>query len=390
MVGGGPSLGDFPWGMLQGELTIALNASARYVDRPTISLSSDYRFQNSLEPRERLDFLERSGMVLYHDLGPISGLERTPHFKGFHIVRSSGRRVWSEDLEKGLIHGTHTGAAALNLAYLLGANPIYLLGFDYLAAKDGKTCHFHSDYPESWRDGAYSSYGTFSSEIERLAPNLQARRVYNVNRPGMSALKCFPLMWHGDIPAAPRRPLYLTMATAGAYMRQAEGLRDSAKLFGLDVWIRSINDRGTWKDNVCQKPQVIREALAMGHTEVCWVDADARFRRYPSLLDSLSAHVGGHWLQRAPNREKQLCGGTLYFRGDEGLRTVGRWIKALEEHPDPIYGDLAALEVAWREAKGARCMDLGPEYCWIYDTMPRLHPRKRPVIEHLQASRENK
>lgn len=394
VVGGGPSLADFDWSRLNGELTIAINSSMHGRARSVINISSDYRWQNSIvsTPDRLTGALDGCAELVFHDLGPIKGLKRTPREGPTLLVGSAGRRVWSEDLSKGLIHATHSGASALNLAYLLGANPIYLLGFDYLPGDDGKTTHHHDYYPEEWKDGAYSSYGTFSREIHKLAEeNLKGRRqVYNATKEGMSALSCFPKMLIDDVSPPARRPTYTTAFTED-YRGTYVGAARSFARFGIELNGWNYADRGSWRENVAQKPRILQAALEE-NDEVVWVDADARLKRYPSLFDNLSADVGVHWLTRNRRRPPQACPGTVYLRGDAGRQFVGWWVDALETHPDEVYGDIAAFVEAWRRAKeaGMRLLDLDPEYCWIYDTMPRLHPGKTPVIEHLQASREKR
>ena len=391
IVGGGPSLKGFDWSKLRGELVIALNSAAFEIQNPTVCFGADYRWQNERAKPRVDDLLERCGTVIFQDLGPIKGLEHTPRLPGVAIVGSAGRRVWSEGLNKGLIHATHTGAAALNLAYLLGADPIYLLGYDYMP-KDGKTVHFHDDYPEEWRTGAYSSYTTFSEEITKLAEHFRRRRVYNVTKEGMSALNCFPKMLWEDVPPPSRRPVYVTGFTAD-YAEEAAEWAASLGRFSLEGDAYPYKNEGSWWANVRKKPTIIRAAL-LDHEEVCWVDADARFRRYPHMLDNTHADVAGHWLVRNPRKpdERQLCGGTLYFRGEAGRQFVDWWLDALDECPDPTYGDLEALERTWHRAEEAgMCLhELPPSYCWIFDTHPRLYPQAKPTIEHLQASRRKK
>jgi len=56
---------------------------------------------------------------------------------------------WGNDLATGAAPTTNTGAFALQLADMLGADPIFLLGFDMYG--DGKrSANYHDLYPESW------------------------------------------------------------------------------------------------------------------------------------------------------------------------------------------------------------------------------------------------
>lgn len=82
-----------------------------------------------------------------------------------------------------------TGAAAINLAYNLGANPIYLLGFDMRAGNAGKT-HWHNHGRGPTQE---NSFRRFSRGFHTLAASLRHKdvEVFNVGD-GTSALECFP------------------------------------------------------------------------------------------------------------------------------------------------------------------------------------------------------
>jgi hypothetical protein len=91
---------------------------------------------------------------------------------------------WSRSLSDGLWNGTNAGASALNLADILGASPIYLLGFDMLGSK-GKTINWHDEYKEKQDSWVYSQ---FTVDFIRNIANIRSK-VINLNP--QSGLKCF-------------------------------------------------------------------------------------------------------------------------------------------------------------------------------------------------------
>jgi hypothetical protein len=62
------------------------------------------------------------------------------------FAKNLGPLGLSEDFEEGLFHGGNAAYLALNLAYVMGGSPIYLLGVD-MCYQAGNT-HFHEGYPK--------------------------------------------------------------------------------------------------------------------------------------------------------------------------------------------------------------------------------------------------
>ena len=85
-------------------------------------------------------------------------------------------------------YGSNSGFQALNLAYLLGAERIILLGYDMKIASNGKS-HWFGDHPDKVR----SNYASWWSKFSIVADQLKGKvEVINCNPD--SALKCFHKM----------------------------------------------------------------------------------------------------------------------------------------------------------------------------------------------------
>jgi hypothetical protein len=91
----------------------------------------------------------------------------------------------------GLAWNGNTGAVAINLALLLGADPIYLLGYDMQISEDGKG-NFHNAYNHKPNPKTYNRFlrgmRCMASEMKKLFPG---RQVINLED-GTSALEVFP------------------------------------------------------------------------------------------------------------------------------------------------------------------------------------------------------
>lgn len=82
-------------------------------------------------------------------------------------------------------HGSNSGYQAINLAYLMGADCIILLGYD-MHRRNGN--HFFGDHPKKFTNGDYSS---FVPRFDALAKDLAREGVEVINCTPGSALHQF-------------------------------------------------------------------------------------------------------------------------------------------------------------------------------------------------------
>lgn len=180
IVGGGPSLISFEWSKLQGRACIGCNVAYQLGPEVVpVVLFGDGSF--FLKHRTGLaDYARRGGVVVTcsskirpHPIW-LKKVRRKPQGYGTDCVGWNG----------------NTGAAAINLALLLGANPIYLLGFD-MQVVNGKG-HYHNQYPTPPNPDSYSR---FKNRIQGAQKELQevfpGRQVINLED-GTSELSTFP------------------------------------------------------------------------------------------------------------------------------------------------------------------------------------------------------
>ena len=97
-------------------------------------------------------------------------------------------------MQEGICHGDNSGYAALNLAVCLGANPIYLLGFD-CKHENGRS-HWHDGHIQKQEEERAKKWvKRFNVAAETLAPT--KLQVVNLNPD--SALECFEKMWPEEV-----------------------------------------------------------------------------------------------------------------------------------------------------------------------------------------------
>ena len=125
--------------------------------------------------------------------------------EGGIVVTNSTRRYrpppppWLRTMKKEL-HGLskealgwngNTGASAINLALLLGASPIYLLGYDMQLSKEGEG-NFHTAYSHTPKAHVYNRFLTGMVHLVRDLPKLfPGQQVINLED-GTSLLSVFP------------------------------------------------------------------------------------------------------------------------------------------------------------------------------------------------------
>ena len=157
IVGGGPSLKDFDWELLRGWRVIGVNRVYEKFD-PTIIFSMDTRFLRWIMDgrygnEAKRKFIDSKAYKVWLCT---YNCKLPPEI---FIVKvwgnySRGFRVFPNTMRNGIGHGNNSGYGALNLAVCLGANPIYLLGFDMnyekgdLADMLNIRTHWHDGHPQ--------------------------------------------------------------------------------------------------------------------------------------------------------------------------------------------------------------------------------------------------
>ena len=185
-MGGGLSIKGFDFGLLLNENTIGCNTPLDKFN-PTILLSIDDRFWEEA-------ILDPAVQAHPAKVFPQRGRQRVLA-ADILILPLLGRPSWSMALAEGLGDGDNSGYSALNLAFILGANPIYLLGFD-MKGEDGKTVNWYRSIFEPGDDACYKKW-KFHFQWLVASGKIGHRKIINLN-PG-SKLDCFERRPCGDV-----------------------------------------------------------------------------------------------------------------------------------------------------------------------------------------------
>lgn len=178
IIGGGDSLRKFDWNLLKDECTVGCNtAFALGVEVCKVCIFGDAKwfkkYKNKLEKYEGVLFTNVT--ELQHS--KCKWLWTLPRkAKGL----STTRLGWN----------TNTGGAAINLALILGAKRVFLLGFDMQLSAEGRPNWHNLGLDEP----AVGTYEKFCEGFERIVPDLRktfpGREIINVT--DNSNLYCFP------------------------------------------------------------------------------------------------------------------------------------------------------------------------------------------------------
>lgn len=185
IIGGGPSIKNTDLTILKHEHIIAVNNSYQLVPWADFMFFMDRGW--IIQHRENL--LSFNGIkvtILVNYLDWCIGLKRVKFIK-------RGPRNGFSHHNSTLNHGGNSGFCAVNLAALLGAGRIILVGFDMKVVNGNH--NYHNDHPRKIADNIYQEeyIRPFSSLIRTEKNNYQI-----LNATPDSDLKCFDYINLGD------------------------------------------------------------------------------------------------------------------------------------------------------------------------------------------------
>lgn len=386
IIGGGPSLKNFDFSLLRGELSIGINRAFEKFD-PTIIFSMDTRFWGWIE-RGELGEEAKKKFAEYKGFKAWLNCVNFPFPEDIYIIESAGMKELTFSLKSGIGHGNNSGYAALNLAICLGANPIYLLGFD-MKGKEDKQEWWHNGYPAVQQENVYRD---FKSNFEWAAPKIKHAGFKVINLNPESALRCFDFGQVKDIEKI-KRPLVISFYTRNTdYEKEVERLIFSLKKFSLEYDIEAIDNLGSWQRNTYYKASFIRKMLEKyPGRRILWMDADAVLHSYPVLFDNLDVDLAVCYIDctryNHPNLGIVLNSSVLYFANNERARLLlDSWI---QENKKNIESGILEQKVLQNLLDGGwkdklKIEYLPDSYCQIFDLMAK---QGEPIIELFQASR---
>lgn len=395
IVGGGPSVRDFDLSLLQGELVIGINRAVEVCD-PTVLLAMDERFWGWMvtgavgdRVKERYEVFDGVKCWAYFD----TNSHLIPPDEGYFLYNDYTAR-FRKELAKGIRWGSNTGFAAVHLAYALGANPIYLLGFDMQPTEDRGKQWWHDGYGDG--DGQSAGvYELFKVEWMEAEEEVKGLGVDIVNLNPQSALSVFrkSTVVEEGIDRV-HRPLVINFYTE-KYAKHAQTMKESVRRFGFEVESQLVEKTGDWLHMVQYKAQYMLDKLQEHKRDVLWLDADSVVNEYPSLFCDFAGDVGVHYIDwgkhtNGVRNQKELDSAVMYLAyNPRVVRMLKAWVKAVAEAP--MRCEQLTLQYMLETYNtdnpkyAVAVVDLPAEYCTIFDLMGNV---ERPVIEQFQASRQ--
>lgn len=190
IIGGGESLKHFDWSQLKGKLTIGINRVYENLD-PTIIFGQDPHFvrwilMGKYGDEAKKKFMESRAFKVWL----LTAIVPLPSY--IHILKvwkdyASGKHAFPFSMKEGIGHGCNSGYGALNFAACLGANPIYLLGYDM------KGAHWHSGHPvKHGMQDENEKMAMFIQNLSYAAQALKEKGIQVTNLNPDSALPWFP------------------------------------------------------------------------------------------------------------------------------------------------------------------------------------------------------
>ncbi|WP_417226718.1 putative nucleotide-diphospho-sugar transferase [Amphritea sp.] len=141
-----------------------------------------------------------------------------------------------------------------------------------------------------------------------------------------------------------------------------------------------------WKTMTDLKPRIILESLNKYKEPVLYIDADAFVHEnLDEHFSSMACDMAVNFIDKKEGGE-ELLSGTIYFDyNDKVIEFIELWISLIERNPELI--DQQNLQKAVEDYDhGLKIHRMSSAYTYIFDR--QYDEVDKPIIEHLQASRE--
>lgn len=189
LIGGGPSLRGFDFNQLIPRNTIGCNHA--FLLGPAICkvcIFGDFKFWAHYS----MALAEFAGWVASPKHTDTHQADWIHFFPRQYDGLATDKLAWN----------ANTGAAAINLALILGAKRIYLLGYDctmdYANRSKPESSHWHDQRIEVPQAQHYARFAQgFCQVADALPIVFPGRQVFNVSE-GSSKLECFPIVNFSD------------------------------------------------------------------------------------------------------------------------------------------------------------------------------------------------
>lgn len=190
VVGGGSSVRYQPTDRLRGRKVIAINSSYEVAPFADFLFFGDHRWHEEHRWRAGFkDYLKSGGEVV-----TVSYPSRGDYLRKLdRITPSKEKADGLTTTRTGLSSQRTSFQGAINLAAMLGANRIVLLGLDGTRGVDGKT-HHHTDHKWPMTDKAEKIWQKQLVQLRLIVEPLKQRGVQVFNTSPISKVKLWPFV----------------------------------------------------------------------------------------------------------------------------------------------------------------------------------------------------
>lgn len=263
IFGSGPSLSAEQVDAVKGQArVIAVNNSYQLAPWADLLYACDYRWWAHYRP-------EFAGLKVSQDA-------RAEEFGALRVPSVDEPGLSLDPLR---IHqGGNGGYQAINLAVLLGAKRIALLGFDMQGG------HWHGRHPKGLNNPEQGNFARWIQAFDGMAPDLGKAGVEVINCTPGSALRCFPMVTLEDFlldtPRHVEHAKYSKAYRATNY-RMGEGRKADATGDLTD-----LGCTGSYLDIGCGRGEMLDHATWLGYTDVRGIEV------VPELIDGEQVIAG--------------------------------------------------------------------------------------------------
>lgn len=190
LVGGGSSLRGFNFELLRGRNTIGANHA--------FGLGADIIKFVVFADKDWFDKVKHDLKKYTGEIVSLSTGLQDLNLPWIHKMNRVKDGLQMKDYDLGFNHSS--GAIMINLAARLGANPIYLLGYD-LSFDERKRSHWHAHYTAPSRPDSFirfqRGFSILKQSMDRQRPDIKVINVINMTN-GTSNLKLWPSITMGE------------------------------------------------------------------------------------------------------------------------------------------------------------------------------------------------
>lgn len=177
--------------------TIAINRSFSIHDCDIV-YSMDTNFYSNIICKYLDKFDGTSSLNQWNQLRSIKVFLRPSRVKAFHseiyLIDSLKEQCISKKISDGICGGNNSGFGGLMLAIAMGANPIYLLGFDMYIDETLNKSHFHAGYPKQSVSDFKKRLDSYVAGFHLFEHKIRDAGVSVFNLNFLSKIKCFPFI----------------------------------------------------------------------------------------------------------------------------------------------------------------------------------------------------